>query len=286
MLYIEKIDVSKVPLSEMQNFVCKARLEYAKKFPDTDGALGIACEFLLNKILSEHKTEFGLKDADFPLGVEHTKDGRAVFSKRYSQKMPYFSFSHSFDFACCAVSDKMVGIDIEKMRSGATKIAARYFCPSEVAWIFSETRGDLLNTAERGDSACTIDRGDSLNTAEREFCDLPGDQASHVPLNATAPETRGVPLNAIDRGDSACTIDCGVSAMSDSVERFFAMWTLKESFLKASGQAGKISMKDFSVECDIERKNAIYCHNVDNEKYMGKLLQAPLGYAMAVCLQE
>ncbi len=52
-----------------------------------------------------------------------------------------FNISHSGDFVVCAVSDREIGIDIEKIRPINPKVAERFACPDELDYIKSEENG-------------------------------------------------------------------------------------------------------------------------------------------------
>lgn len=43
-----------------------------------------------------------------------------------------FNLSHSHDVVVCAVSNKVVGCDVEKVKNAPTKIAERFFCKNEI----------------------------------------------------------------------------------------------------------------------------------------------------------
>ena len=52
-----------------------------------------------------------------------------------------FNISHSGDYVVCAVSDKEIGIDIEKIRPISPKAADRFACPNELDYISSNESG-------------------------------------------------------------------------------------------------------------------------------------------------
>ncbi len=56
--------------------------------------------------------------------LEYTKDGKPYIS---SMSDIYISISHSDNLVVCAVSDRVVGIDVEKIRDYNDKIANKYF---------------------------------------------------------------------------------------------------------------------------------------------------------------
>ena len=53
----------------------------------------------------------------------------------------HFSISHSGDYAVCAVSDKEIGIDIEKIKEINPKAARKFACENEQNYIDSHTDG-------------------------------------------------------------------------------------------------------------------------------------------------
>ena len=58
-----------------------------------------------------------------------------------SDQMPY-NLSHSGRYALCSVgtqSGVLVGCDVEMIKENKLRLAERYFCPGEVAWIQSQT---------------------------------------------------------------------------------------------------------------------------------------------------
>ena len=67
----------------------------------------------------------------------------------------YFSISHSGDFAVCAVSEKNIGVDIEKIRKVNMQSARRFASDEELVYIFghlpekAEFESDCKDTLER-----------------------------------------------------------------------------------------------------------------------------------------
>ncbi len=53
----------------------------------------------------------------------------------------HFSISHSGDYAVCAVSDKEIGVDIEKIREINPETTKRFACESEKKYINTHTDG-------------------------------------------------------------------------------------------------------------------------------------------------
>ncbi|MCR4790967.1 MAG: 4'-phosphopantetheinyl transferase superfamily protein [Treponemataceae bacterium] len=89
----------------------------------------------------------------FPMGIEHDSSGAPKYDiKTLSEfnklkiKIPYFSLSHSGDYAASIISDCPVGIDIEKMKnydkdnnmSYFSKLAKRFFTSEEAKWISND----------------------------------------------------------------------------------------------------------------------------------------------------
>lgn len=96
----------------------------------------------------------------------------------------YFNLSHSGDRAVCAVSDRPIGVDVERIATGHLQVARRFFCPSEYDIVAYGTASDT-------------------HTAE-----------------------------------------------SAQANRFYRLWTLKESYVKAFGQGFAIPMNSFCVGID------------------------------------
>lgn len=60
---------------------------------------------------------------------------KGPYGKPYIEGLPfplYFNISHSGDYVVCALSDREVGIDIEKKAEARMAVAHRYFYPDEV----------------------------------------------------------------------------------------------------------------------------------------------------------
>lgn len=64
------------------------------------------------------------------------------FGKPYAEKLPvYFSVSHSADTVICTVSDKEIGIDIEKIKPFNMKAAEKFATEKELEYIRSSENG-------------------------------------------------------------------------------------------------------------------------------------------------
>lgn len=78
----------------------------------------------LCKLVSEY-------DPAYDYDIEYTGNGKPV----YSNSDIHFNLSHAGDYVVCAVSDRAVGIDIERLRRNAIKVAKRFFTQAECDWI-------------------------------------------------------------------------------------------------------------------------------------------------------
>ncbi len=66
------------------------------------------------------------------------------------------------------------------------------------------------------------------------------------------------------------------------LDRFYEMWTLKESYIKCCGQGLSIPLKSFSIEvCQYENIKVII--NNEYKEHTFKLFDIELGYKVAVC---
>lgn len=64
------------------------------------------------------------------------------FGKPFAENLPvHFSISHSGDMVVCAVSDKEIGIDIEKIKPYNLRAAEKFAAPSELDYISSCENG-------------------------------------------------------------------------------------------------------------------------------------------------
>ena len=125
---------------------------------------------------------------------EDLKYGFSAHEKPYLINYPalHFNFSHSGDFALCAVSDEEVGADLERIKDIDLKLAKRFFSPSEYDrllaqndpciqrelffsyWTMKESyikfTGEGLPRMLGGFDACDP----SLGVSFREVSDIPG----------------------------------------------------------------------------------------------------------------
>ena len=69
------------------------------------------------------------------------------------------------------------------------------------------------------------------------------------------------------------------------MKRMFRMWTMKESFLKVTGQGMTLPLKDFSVIVDAKTDTARVEYGSGNAVYRMKEYEDIPGYRAAVCCQ-
>ena len=90
---------------------------------DSDKNATILSRVLLDKLLKYYNISYC--DIEF----KYNKYGKPYIDGIY------FSISHSYDFVCCAVSDKNIGIDIEKIRNVDIN-TINFFCTDkEISYI-------------------------------------------------------------------------------------------------------------------------------------------------------
>lgn len=147
-MIINLTDIRKYEKDVLFNGVCKARQDYSVRFSkqksEKNVKLSLASEYSLNQIMTRIYPKMTL-----PLDIKHDKSGCPIFSDKTVSEFknkydinPYFSLSHSGDYACSVISDYQVGIDIEKMekRDGdkISNFAHRFFAREETEWINSD----------------------------------------------------------------------------------------------------------------------------------------------------
>ena len=92
-----------------------------------------ATERLLIAALQDHDPQLELP-LRFALGV----NGKPLLKT----KNLHCSFSHSGEWAACAVSDREIGLDIQTDTAGKTEIARRFFTEEEKQWLYNSPRPD------------------------------------------------------------------------------------------------------------------------------------------------
>lgn len=116
----EDLDVNSVTLSNVrQEKISRYNSEQTR-------LLSIAAEAALNKAVCEV-----YPDTVLPLSYYYDDKGKPYFSDMDL----HFSLSHSGNLAVCAVSDKEIGVDIEKIRDVNPAVADRYFTSEECEYI-------------------------------------------------------------------------------------------------------------------------------------------------------
>ncbi len=68
--------------------------------------------------------------------------------------------------------------------------------------------------------------------------------------------------------------------------RMFRIWTMKESFLKATGRGMSLSLGDFAIHMDEESGRARVRHSFDAKYYHMREYREIDGYCASVCCQE
>lgn len=124
-------------LDKAIEYLNKARRDKIQKLKTPESKACSAGVELALRYAVEHKTEYKYSELDFRI----TKHG-----KPYVNNNPfYFSLSHSYNYAVCAISDSPVGVDIEKNKHMSNKIAAKYFYGNNdiKEWTKRESRGKL-----------------------------------------------------------------------------------------------------------------------------------------------
>lgn len=167
----------------------------------SDKKLSVGAGILLDRGLRE----YGLREPE--VRFAYGENG-----KPYLADYPHihFNLAHSGNMALAAFADTEVGCDIEEIKTASLKLAKRFFCPGEYAYI------------------------DKFAGREQDYA-------------------------------------------------FYRIWTLKESFLKATGMGMRLPLDAF--EFAFTRDGAVtICQNYNQEQY--KFLQYDFGvYHAAICVQ-
>ncbi len=133
MIEIYHCDISKISDEEFFNMYLSAdenRKAKADKLKDNCAKkLSVVAGELTRKVIAE-KFNIDAKDIRFRTGEN---------GKPYIENVDVcFSISHSSDIAVCAISDKPVGIDIERIRGINTDIAKKHFTTDEQEYVFEK----------------------------------------------------------------------------------------------------------------------------------------------------
>lgn len=175
----------------------KRRLRIAEAASPKARRQCLASSLLLQKVLQEK-------------GIDY----RLVNTNRLGKpEVPgiFFNLSHSENLVVCAVSDREVGCDIEKLREAPRKVSVRFFSPQE--------RGLLASVSG--------------------------------------------------------------AAFDDA---FFRLWTMKESYVKMTGEGLRVSMQSCEVVNDEESRYRI-CRDGKLQDCYVREYEIP-GYCLSVCAEE
>ncbi|MBQ8391695.1 MAG: 4'-phosphopantetheinyl transferase superfamily protein [Clostridia bacterium] len=139
MIKYEIIDISEVPDEELINcffYMNKEKQEKIKRYRDSLAQkLSIGGEWLVRKLLSDYSkiSPYDIIISRDELGKPFTPDFQEIF----------FSISHSENFVAAVISDRQVGIDIEKLRFLSVKASKKICCDEEIYYIFGKNRADI-----------------------------------------------------------------------------------------------------------------------------------------------
>lgn len=87
---------------------------------------------------------FGLRELGLPLPPElRVGDGGKPYLVR---ERPFFSLSHSRTMAACALSDREIGLDLQRRSPWREALSRRIFTPEEQAWILASPDRDAAFT--------------------------------------------------------------------------------------------------------------------------------------------
>lgn len=73
---------------------------------------------------------------------------------------------------------------------------------------------------------------------------------------------------------------------AEIVQRMFRIWTMKESFLKATGRGISLPLNNFSIAIDEEKNEIRVKHTFNEMSYRMKEYSEIPGYRVAVCCEE
>jgi len=143
----DRIYLIKIPKSPQKDLIKKGLLclteeENARffKFKNTkDSLLYLTGRYFIKKIISEK-----IKTPIEKIIIKTTKFGRPILSK---PKIKNFNFniSHSGDYVAVAISNKKIGVDIEKIKPIEMEIVKNYFAPEELKFIQKNKKNQLIN---------------------------------------------------------------------------------------------------------------------------------------------
>ena len=198
MIYVYVADVRNLPdpkevPESMELLSTERRNKIERLARPEDRRLSLGAGLLLQQVLKKHGF-----------------DGQKIFCGENGKPQMegiYFNLSHSYEMVACAISDKPVGCDIEKVRDIKEKVAARFFSQKEITYI---------------------------------------------------------------------------KEAEDKRDMFFRLWTMKESYMKMTGDGLKLGLENAQV--DLGEKTQVFYKGVlcpcGVEEY------AVDGYKLSVCAEE
>lgn len=124
-LNIDSIDDGRLALA-FEAMSDERKKETLSIIPENKKRQKIAADMLCRQMLAEAD---GVDPAD--IIISKSNDGKP-FAENSSNK---FSLSHCGSLVVCAVSKKEIGVDIEKIRNVRLKMADKFACESEIAYI-------------------------------------------------------------------------------------------------------------------------------------------------------
>jgi 4'-phosphopantetheinyl transferase len=104
-----------------------------------DSLLYLTGRYYIKKIISE-KTKIPIEK----IIIKTTKFGRPALHKPKIKNFD-FNISHSGDYVAIAISNKKIGVDIEKIKPLDLEIAESYFTPKELSYIKGNTKDKLTS---------------------------------------------------------------------------------------------------------------------------------------------
>ena len=120
---------------DMYRMAAPERRERADKFKFADDRARCLCADHLARHMLAKAAGLCPADISFTLGVKDKPQANVPL---------HFNLSHSGDFVLCAVSESLIGVDIEQIMPFRGGLVKRYFTDTESAFIW----GDTLPTAE------------------------------------------------------------------------------------------------------------------------------------------
>lgn len=139
MIKYEIINISEVPDEELINcfsHMNKKKQEKIRRYRDSLAQrLSIGGEWIARKLLSDYSkiSPYDIIILRDELGKPYTPTLQETF----------FSISHSENFVAAVISDRQVGIDIEKLRFLSVKASKKICCDEELYYIFGKNKADI-----------------------------------------------------------------------------------------------------------------------------------------------